>query len=207
MQKALLIKIALGLTAIIAIVMIVGYFKRDKIVDYPSPTVGTNIIIFGDSLAMGQGSTDGHDLASIIQKDLNTPTINAGVSGDTVPRAYARVSKDVVGQDPKVVIILLGGNDFFQRVPPKETIDNLGSIIDTILPTGAGIILINENRGLGTTSDFKKLAKQKNIPYIENIMGGIMGNRNLMSDEIHPNDAGYEIMAKKIEPVLINYLK
>jgi lysophospholipase L1-like esterase len=32
---------------------------------------------------------------------------------------------------------------------------------------------------------------------ITNILEGIMGNRKLMSDPIHPNEDGYKIMAER----------
>jgi acyl-CoA thioesterase I len=174
--------------------------------DYQTPTVGENIIIFGDSLAFGQGSTPGNDRASLLNRKTGLPVINAGVNGDTTVSALPRVEFDVLTKNPKVVIILLGGNDFLQRVPETQTINSIRAIVETIQSKGVGIILVNENKILGTRSEFEDLAKEKNIPYIENALGGIINDNQLMADQIHPNDKGYEILAEKIRPVLVDYL-
>jgi lysophospholipase L1-like esterase len=46
------------------------------------------------------------------------------------------------------------------------------------------------------------LADQTGTNLIPNILDGIMGNRKLMSDPIHPNDAGYKIIAEKFKKAL-----
>ncbi|MBX4204857.1 MAG: arylesterase [Candidatus Doudnabacteria bacterium] len=200
-------KIVYLVLAGLALVSITFFVFHQKSADYPVPTVGTNIIVFGDSLAFSQGSTENHDLASLLSQKLGLPVINSGVSGDTTVSAAPRVPADVLAHDPKIVIILLGGNDFFHQIPPAQTMTALRSIVESIQAKGAGIILINENKSFATADMFEALAKEKNIPYMENIMGGIINRRELMSDAIHPNDAGYEIMAEKITLVIEDYLK
>jgi acyl-CoA thioesterase-1 len=192
---------------VVVLLLITGFIVfNNRDADFAQPTTGENIIIFGDSLAFGFGSTANHDLASILRQKTGLPVINAGVNGDTTLTSAARLSEDVLSKNPKVVIILVGGNDFFQRIPPETTMASLRTIIDEILKTGSGIILVNENKIFATTPEFRKLANEKQIPYIENILDGIVGESNLMYDQIHPNDAGYELMAEKIVPVLQDYI-
>jgi acyl-CoA thioesterase-1 len=192
--------------AILAILTwLIFYHKQPS---YTPPTTGNeNIVIFGDSLAYGIGSNPGHDLASLLNQKTGLPTINAGVSGDTAISAEPRLESEVLSKNPKVVIILLGGNDFLHQIPPQQTMTSIRNIVEAIQKTGAGVILINEEKIFATTPLFKNLAKEKQIPYIENILGGIINHKELMYDEIHPNDSGYEIMAEKIRPVLESYLK
>jgi acyl-CoA thioesterase-1 len=194
--------IGLGLVTIIAAYFIFG----NKNPEYIKPFSGENIIVFGDSLAAGQGSTTGNDIASLLAEKTRLPVINAGVSGDTTNSALPRLESDVLAKNPRVVIILLGGNDFFQKIPNDKVISNLTTMIDRILQTGSGVILINENKIFGSRPLFEQLAKEKNIPYMEHILGGIIDDKSLMSDTIHPNNAGYEIMAEKIKVVLTDYL-
>jgi acyl-CoA thioesterase-1 len=200
MKRIYLILAALALLSVGGIIIF-----QTKHPSYPVPSVGKNVIIFGDSLAYGQGSSEEHDLASILGTRLGLPTINEGVNGDTTVSAQRRVDT-LADKDPKVVVILLGGNDFFQNIPADTTMSALTSIVNTLQRSGTGIILVNEDKIFATTPLFAKLAEEKNIPYIENAMGGILNHKELMSDQIHPNDAGYEIMANKIEPVLKSYL-
>jgi lysophospholipase L1-like esterase len=194
--------------SIVLVIIIVGYFLfGNKKHNYIKPSAGTNIIVFGDSLAFSQGSTEGNDLASLLKQKTGLPVINAGVSGDTTSSALPRLESDVLFQNPKVVIILLGGNDFFQQVPNDTVISNLRIIIDKILATGSGAILVNENKIFASTSLFEDLASEKKIPFIKDALHGIIGNKELMSDTIHPNSAGYNILADKIKIVLEDYLK
>jgi acyl-CoA thioesterase-1 len=194
--------------AIVAVALVIaGFLVFRKSPNYTKPTAGENIIFFGDSLVEGVGATDGQDLVSKLARATGLDIINAGRSGDTTVTALTRLETDVLARKPKVVIILLGGNDFLRQVPSAQTETSIRTIVEKILTSGSGIILINENKNIGSTPVFRKLAKEKNIPYIENILGGVAGNRQLMSDAIHPNSAGYAILAEKIRPVLEDYLK
>jgi lysophospholipase L1-like esterase len=49
---------------------------------------------------------------------------------------------------------------------------------------------------------FEDLAKTYHVTLIPNILNGIFGNSSLMSDEVHPNDAGYAKVAARIAPVV-----
>jgi acyl-CoA thioesterase-1 len=189
-------------------IAIIGFFAfRGKNQPYTKPTAGENIIFFGDSLVAGVGSDPNQDLPAQLSKLIDQPIINAGISGDTTVGALNRLDADVLNRNPKVVIILLGGNDFLQQVPEQQTEKAIRNIVERILQTGSGVILINENKILGSTGYYSKLASEKHIPYIENLLGEVSHNKNLMSDTIHPNSQGYSILAAKIQPVLENYLK
>ena len=51
------------------------------------------------------------------------------------------------------------------------------------------------DRGFGRA--YEELADETDAVLIPNLFEGIMGNRKLMRDPIHPNDAGYKLMAEK----------
>src|SRR5206468_2546588 len=85
------------------------------------PTAGQTIVAFGDSLVEGHGATPGHDFVSVLSRRLGVPIINAGRSGDTAEAALSRLEQAVLARNPRVVIVLLGGNDFLRRVPREET--------------------------------------------------------------------------------------
>lgn len=193
--------------AILILITATFFIFGNKKPDYLKPTAGQNIIVFGDSLAFGQGSTAGNDVSSLLAKKTGLSVINAGVNGATTTSALPRLEKDVLSKNPKVVIILLGGNDFFQRIPSDTVMTNLETLVDRILATGSGVILVNENKIFATRPLFKDLAKNKQIPYIEHVLDGIIDDKSLMSDTIHPNDKGYEVMSEKIKEVLLEYLE
>src|SRR3989338_1957466 len=95
------------------------YSAREvSITNYPSS--GTDIIAFGDSLVVGAGATSGNDFVSLLSQKIGQRIINLGVSGDTTANGLARVS-EFDQYHPKVVLVLLGGNDHLRKVPIETT--------------------------------------------------------------------------------------
>jgi acyl-CoA thioesterase-1 len=173
------------------------------------PTSGQNIIAFGDSLVAGRGAREGQDFVSILSARLGVPIVNAGRSGDTTGAAVARLDRDVLARDPRVVVVLLGGNDYLRRVPADDTFANLKEIVDRIRARGAAVVVVGV--AVGLMSDpyrerYEALARQTAAGLVPDILSGIIGHPDLMSDSIHPNHRGYEKVADRIEPVLRDVL-
>ena len=166
------------------------------------PTAGHQIIAFGDSLISGHGSTPGRDLVSQLTDRVGVTIINAGRSGDTTQSALARLDRDVLSRDPRVVIVLLGGNDFLRKVPRESTFANLGTIVERIRARGAGVVLVGINPGLFAdpfADGYEELALRTESAFVPDVLNGILGKGELMSDSIHPNDRGYAMMADRIQ--------
>ena len=137
------------------------------------------------------------------------PVMNKGVPGDTTARALARLDQDVLWQSPRVVLITLGGNDLKNGVSRDIAFQNLKRIIGSIQATGAlvivgGIDLPFWGRGFGES--YEQVCRETGAVLIPNILDGIIGNSKLMSDPIHPNDAGYTKVAEKFRKALGSYL-
>jgi acyl-CoA thioesterase-1 len=168
------------------------------------PTAGTTVVVFGDSLAAGVGATTGSDIASRLAAILQTPVINLGVSGDTTLDGLKRVEA-LKATNPRIVIVFLGGNDALQRLPIENTFANLALLIEHIQSTGAAVILVGEPGGLYGAqyeAHYERLAKTYRTFYVSNILSGLLGRPEYMSDYIHPNDAGYEKVTERILPVV-----
>jgi lysophospholipase L1-like esterase len=173
------------------------------------PTAGDQIIAFGDSLVVGVGASPGRDLVSQLSGRLGVPIVNAGRNGDTTVSALARLDQAVLGRRPRVVLVLLGGNDLIRRVPPDETIDNLGAIVRRIRDRGAAVVLATVEIAFFTRSrddEYETLAARTGAALVPGILDGILGRRDLMADAIHPNDRGYALIADRLEPVLRDLL-
>jgi acyl-CoA thioesterase-1 len=168
-------------------------------------TSGTAIIAFGDSLVAGRGASPGRDVASLLSNRLGVRIINAGRSGDTTASALARLDLDVLSKNPRVVLVVLGGNDVLRRVPRDQTFTNLASIVDRIRQRGAAVVLAGLSSGfLGDpyAGGYEDIARRHSAALVPHVLGDILGNAELMADTIHPNDRGYEVMADRLEPVL-----
>ena len=165
-----------------------------------------NIICFGDSLTYGTGAGKEMDYPSQLSKLIGRPVINAGVSGDTTARAMQRLERDVLFKAPDLVLITLGGNDLKNGVARDHAFENLGIIVNSIQNTGAHVIIGGikfpiRDRGFGNA--YRKLAEDTGAILIPNIFEGILRNRKLMSDPIHPNGAGYKLIAERFYEAML----
>ncbi len=182
------------------------FMGSDKVTNYP-PKEGS-IVAFGDSLVAGYGSTKGNDFVSLLSKGLGEEIINLGVSGDTTAGGLARIDS-ALNREPKITILLLGGNDFLRKVPREETFSNLRTIISKLQERGSIVVLLGVRGGLLSDSAdgyYKDLAEETGSAYVEDILDGLFGDARYMSDSIHPNDAGYLKIAERLYPVLRNLL-
>lgn len=173
-------------------------------------STGRAVICFGDSLTQGEGASPGQDYPSRLARALGLEVINAGVAGDTTHAALARLERDVLSKDPRLVIVELGGNDFLQGVPRDEVFANLKEIVRRIQERGAMVVLVGVQPGLlgdATRRDYQRLARRYRAAFIPNILEGILTDPLLRSDYIHPNDAGYEQIAQRLLRVVAPLLQ
>jgi len=170
---------------------------------------GDNIICFGDSLTYGTGAPRNKSYPARLAEMAGQPVINAGVPGNTTADALKRLEADVLTRSPRIVLITLGGNDMKNGVDKETAFENLRQIVGAIQAKGAlvvvgGVKLLFWDRGYG--EEYEKLAKETGALLIPNVLDGLIGHHDLMSDRIHPNAAGYEIMAGKFYKVIKPYL-
>ena len=194
MKKTLLILLT-------AVILFSGYriFVAPQHVQKGSIPYDT-IICFGDSLTYGTGAGPGMDYPSQLSKMIARPVINAGVPGDTTTRALKRLEQDVLSRSPDLVLITLGGNDLKNGIAKDVAFKNLKMIVESIQGQGARVVIGGlkiplRDRGFG--KGYRQLVDRTGAVLITNILEGIMGNRKLMSDPIHPNEDGYKIMAER----------
>lgn len=164
-------------------------------------SAGVSIVCFGDSLTEGAGAGPGEDYPSVLSRLLGFPVINAGRRGDTTARALLRVQSAVADKNPRLVIVLLGGNDFLRQVPRRETRKNLEEIVRRIQAEGAMVAIAGIRLGLFTDefeAIFEETAKTFGALYIHRVMRGILNDSSLRSDPIHPNGDGYRLIAERI---------
>ena len=141
-----------------------------------------------------------------MSKLISKPVINAGVPGDTTARALKRLDQDVLSRLPDMVLITLGGNDLKNGTSKDVAFENLKKIVESIQNQGARVIVGGlkfpfRDRGFG--KEYEELSDQTGAILISNILEDVIGNRKLMSDPIHPNDAGYKIIAERFYEAML----
>ncbi len=195
-----------GIVAALALLWLV-FWPEPSVTNYPSD--GETIVAFGDSLVYGYGATDGNDFVSVVERSVGEPIINLGVNGDTTRDGLVRLD-DALAKNPKVVILLLGGNDALQKIPEAETFANLATMIERIHASGSMVLLLGVRGGLLTDSfahEYRMLAAEYHTAFVPDVLDGVFGRPALMADPIHPNDAGYAIIAERVAKELVPLLE
>lgn len=162
------------------------------------------IVAFGDSLIFGYGATQNGGFVSMLSQEIGKPIINLGVNGNTTQDGIVRLNT-VLAKKPSVVLLLLGGNDFLKQLPQEQTFANLDNIIQQLQANGIRVVLLGIQGGILSdpyAKPFEVLAKKYSLEYVPNVLDGIITDKSLMFDAVHPNDAGYKKIADKVLPVL-----
>jgi lysophospholipase L1-like esterase len=168
------------------------------------------IIAFGDSLTAGYGIGLESNYVGILKRKIGQPIIIAAKSGRTTGEALEAVDSEVISRHPDIVIVLLGGNDFLEGVPKSVLFGNLRLIVEKIKSAGAQVVLVGVPAGFSDEYDreFENLAAETSSIYVPNILKGILGVKEFLWDQIHPNIEGHKIMAERIyralAPLLTN---
>ncbi len=201
-------KVSVSILIILVCFGIYWFFGDNvEIKNYP-PHEG-NVVAFGDSLVSGNGSTPGNDFVSLLSVKINEPIINLGISGNTTRDGLARID-EIFDKNPRIVLLLLGGNDYLKRIPSEETFKNLREIISRLEEKGILVVLLGIRGGVLVDhfdADFEDLARENGTAYVPDVLDGIFGKNNLMSDTIHPNDEGYKIIADRVFTVVSKVLR
>ena len=99
-QKAFLLTLLVAIT--ISTPMAVGQSDQQEPVKESASK--PKIVCFGDSITK-------RGYPEILQKLLDVETVNAGVGGNSTAKALNRMSKDVLEQNPDIVVVFFGTND------------------------------------------------------------------------------------------------
>ena len=154
--------------------------------------------------------------------------INRGISGQTTPQMLLRFRQDVIHLQPKVVVILAGINDIAGNTGPStlEMIeDNLHSMTELAQANGIQVVLCSvlpafdfpwrpglepAEKVVELNSRIEAYASTKGVVYCD-YFGAMADERNglpeeLSGDGVHPNEAGYTIMAPLVEKAIARAL-
>jgi len=179
------------------------------------------VVFFGDSITDSWGRDAGEFFPG-------KPYVNRGISGQTTPQMLVRFSQDVVALKPRAVVILAGTNDIAGNTgpaTPKMIEDNLAAMAAIARQNGIQIVFASilpaknypwrpEVRPVDTIRQLNAWVKaycaREKLTYLDyySAMAGADGGMRaeLSSDGVHPNAAGYAVMAplaqKAIEQAL-----
>jgi lysophospholipase L1-like esterase len=184
---------------------------------------GENRVVF-----MGNSITDGW--ARFFSSQFpGKPYIGRGIGGQTTPQMLLRFRQDVIALEPKVVVILAGTNDIAGNTGPStlEMIeDNLMSMTELAKANGIGVVLSSvlpvydypwkpglepAPKIVALNAWMKSYAARQHEIYLDyhtamaDERQGM--KRELSSDGVHPNEAGYQVMAPLAEKAIAEALR
>lgn len=194
--------------ALVIVVLLSGLVILNGTINhYPTDKV---VVAFGDSLTRGYGTPPGKNFVTYLSEYTQISIINSGVSGDTTAKALIRLKEDVLNRNPDVVMVLLGGNDYLVGYSEEVVFVNLRTIIRKIKESGAKVLLIGGDKEVVPQYEkvFEKLVFDGEVDgYVPSILRGILLRKDLLHDDIHPNQYGHEVIAKRILPELEKVLR
>ena len=132
--------------------------------------------------------------------------INAGIGGTTSQFGTARVQKDVLDKQPDFVIVEFSVNDDSTELF-LETYEGLVRKIWSS-PTAPAVMLVHNVRyddGGNAQIQHAKVARHYNLPSVSmqssiypKVVSGVIANREITEDDLHPNDTGHALVADVI---------
>ena len=163
------------------------------------------ILAFGDSLTYGYGAVD-QAYPLQLEQMTGRRVINAGVSGEVSTDGLRRLPALLRAHHPALVILCHGGNDILRHHSKKRLEDNLVKMIGLARAEGAQVLLVGVPGfgllGLSTVPLYEEVAKSQNVLYEGDVLELIESDPALKSDQIHPNGAGYRLMAEAFARLL-----
>jgi lysophospholipase L1-like esterase len=149
------------------------------------------------------------------------PYVGRGISGQTTPQMLVRFRQDVIALQPAVVVILAGTNDIAGNTGPSTLAmiaDNLTSMVELARANGVRVVLSSvlpaydypwrpglEPAGtiVALNAWMREYAASHDVGYIDYhsaMADERQGLRaDLTYDGVHPNEAGYRVMAPLAE--------
>jgi lysophospholipase L1-like esterase len=179
----------------------------------PAPQAGRPRVVF-----LGDSITDGWRLNEYFpDRDF----VNRGISGQITGEMLGRMKADVIALKPEAVIILAGTNDIARGIPLTAIENNIAMIADLaeyhkIKPLIASVLPISDYHKdqnpafqMSRTRPPQKIrdlnewirsfCRERNIVYVDYYSAIVDANgylkADLADDGLHPNGAGYRIMA------------
>jgi lysophospholipase L1-like esterase len=189
---------------LILLVLLTGACGKPKESALPS---GTRVLALGDSLTAPHGVTPEQAWPALLANLTGWVVTNAGVSGDTSAGALQRLPGLLEEHNPQLVLVTLGGNDMLRRLPQGQTTANLDRMLALVKARGAKAVLLATPKPsiagavfnkLSAAEFYRQVAKDNQVPLIEDAMAEVLSDTQLKGDQLHPNAAGHALLSKKI---------
>jgi lysophospholipase L1-like esterase len=201
------------------------YRDANAVLKPPAPDEN-RAVFFGDSIT---------DIWHLDEYFPGKPYINRGIGGQTTPQMLVRFRQDVIDLHPKVVVILAGTNDIAGNTGPmrlEDIEDDYASLADLARANGIKLVyssVLPVHNYTDRSKDFFAQRSPEKILALNQWLKSYCGEalhacayldyfsamvddkgllkKDLADDGLHPNAAGYKIMAPMAEAAIEKALK
>lgn len=163
------------------------------------------ILAFGDSITYGTGAGEGENYPAVLQGLLGRTVVRSGVSGETTVESLRRLPEVLDAEQPKLMVLCIGGNDFLHRLSEQQAADNIRAMVRLTQAKGVAVVLVGVPQfgwSLSPPRFYRDIAQEFNLPYEGDVMHEILLSRDLKADEVHPNAKGYRVFAEAVAALL-----
>ena len=193
------------LPAIVILVIPLLLFGCNKTPQLPQLATDATILAFGDSLTAGTGAADTESYPAVLSRLTGRKVINAGVPGEVSTMGVQRLPELLERERPGLLILCHGGNDLLGRQNHQAIADNLRAMLRIARERGVPVLLVavpSPDLSLTPPSLYAEVAREFKVPLEGKILRQVLGKSSLKSDYIHPNAAGYKLMAEAVVKLL-----
>jgi lysophospholipase L1-like esterase len=187
-----------------------------------APKPGENRVVFlGDQITEQWGAGKGGFFPG-------KPYVNRGIRNQTTPQLLVRFRQDVISLKPKVVVILAGTNDVASYTGPSTEgmiAENITSMVELAKANGIRVVVSSvtpvcdcfknqtalrpQGKIIGLNGWIKDYAARSGSVYLDYYSALAEGRnfkKDLTSDGLLPNEAGYAVMAPLAERAIAEAL-
>jgi acyl-CoA thioesterase-1 len=171
----------------------------------PALAADATILAFGDSLTFGTGAGESESYPAVLSRLTGRKVVNAGVPGEVSALGVQRLPDLLDRERPALLILCHGANDLLRRQDQQQMADNLRTMIRTARERGVSVMLVAvpfPDFSLKPPRLYDSIGGEFGIPVERKVLRQILKKSSLKSDYIHPNAAGYRLMAEALEKQL-----
>lgn len=165
------------------------------------------LLCLGDSLTFGFGADAGASYPHKLEQLSGHVTQNAGVNGDTAEGALERLPGLLQNNQPGLVLVSIGANDFLRGLPLERTRAALTQIVQTAAGSAQVVLIAQPKPALGALVSglllkdhelYAEVAAQTGMALYPGGWSDVLSRAELRSDQIHANAQGYALFAERL---------
>lgn len=173
-----------------------------------------NVVLVGDSLANSRGAQNGNLLKDCLAEKLNRNVEKVAQDGTTTADFVDQMEQIFRSNQPAIIVLSLGGNDAIQSAagvdfPPEKTYENLRKMYRELTNSKVMVVHMGLNpkiAGAERLPGIQAVAESEGALFVPDVLEGMWGNSQYMSDSYHPNAVGYLKVCDRIAAAMEPYL-